>query len=261
MQSDKQMGFVVNTIGFVNADKVKDFYWSGAGDVFTLSEREGTLLNAKTIYSFYMINEEEQQVTNLKHATKGGGKGVTSRLVGSEKKFEFRKIARHDDPNSMSSAIWDQTGRYFAIIGEMKQFDRDQQKSFRIFSMFGELLTLREKVVRLSNFSFRPRPTGILAKNQLTKLKQTAREKYAKKLREEDRLEKKVANDDIQDSKKVVRDKFLNEFFMPLRQDYEKNIDQYIKLWPIKDEDMVAEATQVDHVFAFGEVIETRRLD
>lgn len=59
MQSDKQMGFVVNTIGFVNADKVKDFYWSGAGDVFTLSEREGTLLNAKTIYSFYMINEEE----------------------------------------------------------------------------------------------------------------------------------------------------------------------------------------------------------
>lgn len=107
MQSDKQMGFIVNTIGFVNADKVKEFFWSGAGDVFTLSEREGTLLNAKTIYSFYMINEEDQQVTNLKHATKGGGKGVTSRLVGSEKKYEFRKIARHEDPNSMSSAIWD----------------------------------------------------------------------------------------------------------------------------------------------------------
>lgn len=80
-------------------------------------------------------------------------------------------------------------------------------------------------------------------------------------MREEDRIEKKVANDDIQDSKKVVRDKFLSEFFMPLRQDYEKNIDQYIKLWPIKDEDVVAEAVEVDHVFAFGEVIETRKLD
>lgn len=225
MHHDKQLGFVVKTIGFLNADKVKDIYWSGAGDIFAIAEREGTTLNVKTIYSFYMINEDEQQVTNLKHATKGGGKGVTSRLVGAEKKFDFKKIARHEDPNSMSSAKWDFSGRYFAIIGEMKPFDRDRLKSFRIFSMFGELLTLKEKVLMLSHFQFRPRPTGILTKNQLTKLKQTYREKYAKKLREEDRLEKKVANEGIADSKKVVRDKFLSEFFMPLRQEYEKNID------------------------------------
>lgn len=217
MHQDKQLGFVVKTIGFLNADKVKDFFWSGTGDIFTISEREGTTLNTKTIYSFYMINEEEQQVTNVKQATKGGGKGVTSRLVGAEKKFEFRKIARHEDPNSMSSATWDFSGRYFAVIGEMKPFDREKLKSFRIFSMFGELLTLKEKVLMLSHFRFRPRPNNILTKNQMTKLKQTYREKYAKKLREEDRLEKKVANEGIADSKKLIRDKFLNEFFMPLR--------------------------------------------
>lgn len=58
----------------------------------------------------------------------------------------------------------------------------------------------------------------------------------------------------MRDEKKVVRDEFLNNFFLPLRRKYEQNLEQYIELWPLKDSDMAAEETTVDHVYHYGEL-------
>jgi hypothetical protein len=43
---------MVKTIGFLATEKVQEFHWSGAGDIFTIIENEG----GKTSLNFYMIS-------------------------------------------------------------------------------------------------------------------------------------------------------------------------------------------------------------
>ena len=40
----------------------------------------------------------------------------------------------------------------------------------------------------------------------------------------------------IKTSKKKVRDEFLNQFFLPLRKEFESQRKEFLKLWPIKDD-------------------------
>jgi len=50
--------------------------------------------------------------------------------------------------------------------------------------------------------------------------------------------EKKVQDDIIKDKKKKIRDDFLENFFIPLRREFESQAKEYQALFPIKESDM-----------------------
>jgi len=93
----------------------------------------------------------------------------------------------------------------------------------------------------MKNFEFRPRPNDILNAKELKALKADYRKKYGKVYREEEMKERQVIQGKVRDEKKVVRDEFLQNFFLPLRRKYEEKIDQYEALWPLTDEHYAAE--------------------
>ena len=51
-------------------------------------------------------------------------------------------------------------------------------------------------------------------------------------------LDKKQLNNVKQESKKKIREEFLNTFFLPLRKEFENQKDKYEALWPIKPSQM-----------------------
>ena len=55
-----------------------------------------------------------------------------------------------------------------------------------------------------------------------------------------------------------MRDDFLNNFFLPLRQKYEDDIDQYQALFPLKEKDMNDEDREYKNIYQFGEVVNSR---
>lgn len=91
-------------------------------------------------------------------------------------------------------------------------------------------------------------------------LKNDYRKKYGKIHREEEHKQRQVIQGKIRDEKKIVRDEFLNNFFIPLRQKYEEKMDQYEALWPLKDEQMAPEHQVIDHVYNYGDLLKTERL-
>ena len=54
MIDDPIKGFITKTIGFLHSEKVTQFSWSGAGDVFAVVETE----SSKNSLNFYMISVE-----------------------------------------------------------------------------------------------------------------------------------------------------------------------------------------------------------
>jgi hypothetical protein len=103
-----------------------------------------------------------------------------------ELKYEFRKTARHEIADGKSETVWDSLGRYVCIYGVKKPGPFDKEKrSVRIFSILGEQLHCVEKLSELSGFEFRPRPSKILDKKQLTKLEKEYRAKYGKQYKME----------------------------------------------------------------------------
>ena len=78
-------------------------------------------------------------------------------------------------------------------------------------------------------------------KNTLTKLKKDYKKKYDVLFKNEEASEKKVQSDILKDKRKDIREDFLNNFFIPMRQSYEKDINKYKALFPIKDTDMSEE--------------------
>lgn len=106
-----------------------------------------------------------------------------------------------------------------------------------------------ERIPDMRQFAFRPRPTDILSKKEMKDLKTDYRKKYGKIYREEEIKQRQVIQGKIRDEKKVVRDEFLNNFFLPLRAKYEENIPQYEALWPLKEEQYAKEDVTFDHVY------------
>ena len=51
------------------------------------------------------------------------------------------------------------------------------------------------------------------------------RKNYGKIHREEELSQRKVIQSKIRDEKKIVRDEFLKNFYLPLRRKYEEKID------------------------------------
>ena len=55
-------------------------------------------------------------------------------------------------------------------------------------------------------------------------------------------------------------DEFLNNFFIPLRKEFEKNRDKYEKMFPIKKEDYLEEPIQMDIVYSYDKVISENKV-
>ena len=125
----------------------------------------------------------------------------------------------------------------------------------------GELLYCIEKLSELSDFKFRPRPKNIMTKKETTTLKAEFRKKYGKQYKEEDRKDTTVHNDEVRAKKYEITQKFLADFFLPLRKKYEDDLEWYSQNWPIKASEMEPEMATINHIYAYGEQISIRKVD
>ena len=272
MHKDPQTGFEVKLIGFHPSEKVTDFKWSPAGDVFAICEKDGLGTTAKLIWSFYLIvmSESQEMTGGTAGPKKEGIKATklakymsnTNSMQASDVKYEFRKTARHEITDGKTEAEWDQFGRYMCIFGVKKAgpFDREK-RSIKIFSLMGDQLLAIEKLPELSDFKFRPRPKNILTKKEQTTLKAEFRKKYGKQYKEEERKDTTIHNDEVRAMKHTVTSAFLNSFFLPLRQKYEADLDWYKTNWSIKQSEMEPELATVNHIYAYGDQLSVRRVD
>ena len=177
-------------------------------------------------------------------------------MAALEASWEFKKTARHEATDLHSTGTWDKFGRFFVVTGRKGPglFDKEL-RSIKYYTMFGEPLTMIEKIPDMRQFEFRPRPQAILDAKAMKALKTDYRKKYGKVYREEELKERSVVQRKVRDEKKLVRDEFLNNFFLPLRRKYEENMEQYEALWPLKDSMMAEQDVIVDHVYHYGDLM------
>ena len=141
--------------------------------------------------------------------------------------------------------MWDDFGRFFVLYGVNKgpgiYGKAKAQSNIKIYSIFGEPILTIDKLVDIQQFQFRPRPKDILNKKELTKLKKEARKLYRDKYVTEESKEREIVETEVNAKKKAIRDEFLDDFWLPLRRKYEQNIDKYMELWPLKEEQLAEE--------------------
>jgi hypothetical protein len=260
MEQKKGGGFEVKLVGFHPSEKVTQFTWSPAGEIFALCEKESAL-NSKNIWSFYIIMQIESNVDHLivdKNVKGQKGKVnvlFTGNTMGAvDNKVEFRKTARHEVTDAKTEVTWDGLGRYLCIYGVKRPgpFDKDK-RSVRIFSMLGEQLHVIEKLEQLQGFEFRPRPQKVLTKKQTTALEKDYRSLYGKKYKEEERKDSSKQQDEVRERKAGIINEFLSSFFMPLREKYEKDVQWYEDLWPLSAAMMEEKPTTQNHLYAYGD--------
>jgi len=199
-----------------------------------------------------VIDQEAQPVVATKNSKS---------LAVAEDTYDFRKTARHEVKDNNYKAQWEVNGRYLVFNGfKSSAFDKKEQ-SLRFFNMFGELIEQHNELKGIENVMFRPRPTNILKTDAVKKLKKSYVDKYGKVFKTEEEADKKRQTDIVKDEKKKIRDDFLDNFFIPLRTEYEKDIEKYKKLFPIKETDMAEELAQTSHIYAYNDVKSTRNLD
>lgn len=116
-------------------------------------------------------------------------------------------------------------------------------------------------IYSLDQVRFRPRPNDSLTENQKTKLKKEYKKKYEQLFKNEETTEKKVASDIVKDQRKKIRDDFLDNFFIPLRRQYEQDISKYQNLFPIKEADMDKDLATTKDIFSFKETISQRKIE
>jgi len=115
--------------------------------------------------------------------------------------------------------------------------------------MFGELLMYYQDIYQLDQVRFRPRPNDCLNDNTMKKLKKDYKKKYQQLFKNEEVTEKKVASDIVKDQRKKIRDDFLDNFFLPLRMEYEKDIKKYENLFPIKENEIEKDEVTTRDIF------------
>ena len=166
----------------------------------------------------------------------------SNKMAAEEISYEFKKTGRHEALDQNPTGVWDKFGRFFVSHGRKGAglFDKEQ-RNIKIYSLFGEPLQGIEKIPDMRQFAFRPRPSEILTKKQTKDLKADYRKKYGKIHREEEHKQRQVIVAKVRDEKKVIRDEFLHNFFIPLRRKYEENMHLYEALWPLKGEIMAPE--------------------
>ena len=57
LEHDKLKGFVVKELGEHQSDRVTDFCWSPAGEIFVTLEKDGAFVSAKSVWNWYIIEE------------------------------------------------------------------------------------------------------------------------------------------------------------------------------------------------------------
>lgn len=155
---------------------------------------------------------------------------------------------------------WDPTGRYLAIFGIKRSPIDKSDKSIKVYNIFGEPMGAFTALQNLSQFRWRPRPIGLLSKRELTKLQGEFRTKYQKMFKEEEKAEKKQLNSVIKESKKKVRDEFLNNFFLPLRKEFEGQKDKFEALFPIKASQMAEQMVEIEVIYSYENVVSETKI-
>ena len=193
MLDDPIKGFITKTIGFLPSEKVTGFSWSGSGDVFAVVETE----SSKNSLNFYMISIEQQQLGAATPSAPTAQKGKNApasqvnKLTSQEEKYQFKKTGRQDIFETKFDMQWDPTGRYLAIFGIKRSPLDKADKSIKFYNIFGEAMGALTGLQNLNQYKWRPRPTGLLTKRELTKLQGEFRTKYQKMFKEEEKAEKK----------------------------------------------------------------------
>jgi hypothetical protein len=221
----------VKKIGPHASDRVVNFEWSPAGDVFAAAEKDGPGMYAKTIWSFYLIDqrmETEKKPKKIQQIVRGkGGKhqdavfSKTGLMESKDEIYEYKKTARQEAVDSATKGIWDEYGRFFVVHGVRdgpQRFGKAKDKfSVKIYSIFGEPLLNLDKIDDFTQFQFRPHPKGLLSKKELKALKADARKKYKEKYNAEEGKYREEVETDVNTKKKTIRDEFMDNFFLPLR--------------------------------------------
>lgn len=70
-----------------------------------------------------------------------------------------------------------------------------------------------------------------------------------------------MQEDIVKDKRKKIRDDFLDNFFIPLRREFEENLDQYKTLFPIKEGDMAEKTETQQNIYQYLEEVSSRKLD
>ena len=103
VEHDKLKGFVIKDIGAHQADKVVDFCWSPAGEIFCTLEKDGAFVSAKSIWNWYLIEEQAAVLASEgpkqiigKNTTKNLEAKKTNKMAAEEISFDFKKTARHE---------------------------------------------------------------------------------------------------------------------------------------------------------------------
>jgi hypothetical protein len=208
-----------------------------------------------------MILKQQPDGAAAQPIVKKGPNQQTNKLQSAEEKFEFKKTAKVDIYETKFEDVWDQTGRYLAIYGIKRSPLDKTEKSVKFYNIFGEALGSFEKLSNLQQFKWRPRPQGILKIKDIQKLKTEYKTKYLKKFKEEEKSEKKEVSSVVKESKKKIRDEFFSKFFVPLRQEFEEQIDKYEQLWPIKEKDMHDKEVDIEIVYAFDSVLRETKIN
>ena len=144
VNKDPQTGFEVKLIGYHPSEKVADFRWSPAGDVFAVCEKDGLGSSSKILWSFYLIvmSETTEMSGGAGGPKKEGIKATklasymsnTNSMQAADFKYEFRKTARNEVSDGKNEVEWDHFGRYMCVYGVKKPGPYDREKrSLRIF--------------------------------------------------------------------------------------------------------------------------------
>ena len=239
-----------------------EIYFSCVGNVFCTIDKESAVRFSLNFYIISKISNEGQTIAAKQQLYTKGSKLVTDKkLAAVEDTYEYRKTARYEIGEKKWVAKWDEFGRYFLMYGrKSSNFDKGT-KSIKFYNMFGETLQSFKDLQGLEAVYFRPRPRDILNKNTLTKLKKDYKKKYENLFKVEEADEKKHQADIVKDQRKIVRDEFLANFFVPMRQRYEKDIEKYKALFPIKDKDMAEEEVTYYNIYAFKETVSQRKIE
>ena len=199
-------------------EKIQEVFWSGAGNILCTIDADGLHKNS---LNFFMIQK------NANEPQSAGGKQPEKGLHAVQDTYEFRKLAKWDVKDRAWVGKWDQHGRYFCLHGRKPtQFDK-QPKTLRFFNMFGELVDMMEDIKDMSQVQFRPRPNDLLKPEKIKQLKKDYKKKYEKIFKEEESAEQKVQKDIVSEKRRIIREDFLNNFFIPLRQKYETKMHKF----------------------------------
>ena len=99
---DSLKGFVIKEIGEHQADKVYDFVWSPAGEIFCTLEKDGPGTFAKSIWNWYLIEEQEPYLASEGPKPTLGKVGKqlelkkTNKMAAEVVTYEFKKTSRHE---------------------------------------------------------------------------------------------------------------------------------------------------------------------